>query len=217
MPCELGGAGASRAHWGCCCSISGGEEGGGAEQGGERERGKRRRRRRRRQLASPPLPRPSARARAPVAPGPLWAPCRTRSSPRPPSSPSSLSPSKFSPPRLLKTNKKTPNPPNPPPPPQPTTRRVLVVRGQGRGRLDRPVGPVVPGRRPDGQRLRAHVRRLPHERLHDRHAPGGVALLSGSPLSSPVWRALAPRPPARGGGARGGGGGGGQAAAAACD
>ncbi|EGB05799.1 hypothetical protein AURANDRAFT_77857, partial [Aureococcus anophagefferens] len=56
--------------------------------------------------------------------------------------------------------------------------RLLVVLRQGHGRRDRPVGPVVPRRRPDGRRLRAHVRRLPGVGLHDHHARRGGALLS---------------------------------------
>ena len=55
--------------------------------------------------------------------------------------------------------------------------RVLELRRQGRRRHGRPERPVVPRRRADGQRLCAHVRRVPDERLHDLDAPGGGALL----------------------------------------
>ena len=55
--------------------------------------------------------------------------------------------------------------------------RLLLVRRQGRLGRHRPVRPVLPRRRPDRQGLRADVRRVPDGRLHDRHAPGGGALL----------------------------------------
>merc|ERR1711908_246540 len=56
--------------------------------------------------------------------------------------------------------------------------RVLVVRGQGRRGHHRSVGPVVPRGLADVGWLRAHVRRVPHERLRDPHPPGGGALLN---------------------------------------
>jgi hypothetical protein len=42
----------------------------------------------------------------------------------------------------------------------------------------RPERPVLPRRGANGQRLRAHVRGVPHLRLRDHHPPGGEAVLS---------------------------------------
>ncbi|WVZ85535.1 hypothetical protein U9M48_032452, partial [Paspalum notatum var. saurae] len=57
-------------------------------------------------------------------------------------------------------------------------RRVLHVRRQGPGGLHRPVGPVVPRRRPGRRRVRAHLRRVPDVRLRHPDAQGGRPVLA---------------------------------------
>jgi len=62
--------------------------------------------------------------------------------------------------------------------------RVLVLRGQGHRGYHRPVGPVLPRRRPDGRRLHPHLRRLPHLRLHHQDPHGTSSSLRNAKIHS---------------------------------